>query len=120
VYRIADAEGNVLGELNCITEDQGKRLRKHFPEWTINRYLSMKDPDVGTRIEWIAFKLGTGPEPGTDEWCDELASHLGTTDRGRAFHYLVHTRLMTYQQIADRYGISRSRVNQLIHKSQEA
>jgi hypothetical protein len=27
------------------------------------KYLSMPDPPSGTRLDWIRFKLGTGPEP---------------------------------------------------------
>jgi hypothetical protein len=34
--------------------------------------LSMPDLEEGSRIDWIKFKLGTGPEPGTDEY---LARH---------------------------------------------
>jgi hypothetical protein len=31
-------------------------------------HLPMPDPEVGTRIDWIRFKLGTGPEPGSPAW----------------------------------------------------
>lgn len=30
--------------------------------------LSMPDPEVGTRLEWIAYHLGNAPEPGSADW----------------------------------------------------
>jgi hypothetical protein len=44
------------------------------PEPHTHRYLSLPDPEVGTRLEWIAWKLGTGPKPGSDEWKAQQAS----------------------------------------------
>lgn len=32
------------------------------------RFLSMPDPETGTRLDWIRYRLGTGPEPGSAEW----------------------------------------------------
>jgi hypothetical protein len=92
-----DSEGNlVIRPLRGIAEAKERHAKsmaeRYPPEGLVpegTRTLSMPDPkekypcDIeggrhehqATRIDWIRFRLGTGPEPGTLEW--RVEQHFG-------------------------------------------
>jgi hypothetical protein len=69
-----------------VTADEVLAIAGHSPgdagpetgaSHPVRRFLSMPDPESGSRLDWIRYKLGTGPEPEPHDPQGDLMAALG-------------------------------------------